>query len=96
MESGQFYLSGSVNRASAQKQLLWAIPTADSDLLESEICNHPVIELWEGSSDIESESLASRSCENQRQEVLLQANAFRWRKVFEVNPHAIHPDCSDH
>ena|SRR6266478_4349749 len=42
------------------------------------------------------ECLGSRSCENQRQEVFLQANAFCRPKVFELNPHAIRPDRSDH
>ena len=44
----------------------------------------------------ERKSLASISCENQRQEDLLKPVALLGPKVFEVNAHAIRPDRSDH
>jgi hypothetical protein len=44
----------------------------------------------------EGESLGSISCKNQRQEELLQPNAFFGPEVFELNAHAIRSHRSDH
>jgi hypothetical protein len=44
----------------------------------------------------EGESLGSISYKNQRQEELLQANAFLGPEVFELHAHAIRPDRSDY
>ena len=40
--------------------------------------------------------LGSSSCENQRQEGLLQANAFPRPEILKMNAHAIRADRSDH
>ena len=44
----------------------------------------------------ERDRLGSSSCENQRQEELLQAKAFFEPELLELNAHAIRPDDSDH
>src|SRR5712664_1841824 len=65
-------------------------PTAPSTDFLSRLSMSKVSDAGEG------ESLGSISYKNQRQEELLQPNAFFGPEVFELNAHAIRPNRADH